>query len=55
MLAEPVMAHRLIVSPAARMRNIDGRGIIKELLQQTPVPGATPFGQGAPRGRGGRG
>jgi len=55
MLAEPVMAHRLIVSPAARMRNIDGRGIIKELLQQTPVPGATPFGQVAPRGRGGRG
>ncbi|MCA1723787.1 MAG: AAA family ATPase, partial [Thermomicrobia bacterium] len=27
-LAEPVLAHRLIVSPAARMRNIDGRGIV---------------------------
>jgi len=54
MLAEPVLAHRLIVSPAARMRNIDGRGIIKELLQQLPVPGATPFGQAVPRGRGGR-
>jgi len=42
-LAEPVLAHRLIVSPAARMRNIDGRGIIRELLQRVPVPGATPF------------
>ena len=25
------------------MRNIDGRGIIRELLQRVPVPGATPF------------
>jgi MoxR-like ATPase len=52
-LAEPVLAHRLIVSPAARMRNIDGRGIIRELLQRVPVPGATPFNQrveGRPRG-----
>jgi len=44
-LAEPVLAHRLIVSPAARMRNIDGRGIVRELLQRVPVPGATPFTQ----------
>ena len=52
-LAEPVLAHRLIVSPAARMRNIDGRGIVRELLQRVPVPGATPFTQrveGRPRG-----
>jgi len=52
-LAEPVLAHRLIVSPAARMRNIDGRGIIREILQRLPVPGATPFTQrveGRPRG-----
>ncbi len=44
-LAEPILAHRLIVSPAARMRNIDGRGIVRELLQRVPVPGATPFTQ----------
>ena len=52
-LAEPILAHRLIVSPAARMRNIDGRGIIRELLQRVPVPGATPYSQrveGRPRG-----
>ena len=52
-LAEPVLAHRLIVSPAARMRNIDGRGIIRELLQRVPVPGAMPSTQrveGRPRG-----
>lgn len=54
-LAEPVLAHRLIVSPAARMRNIDGRGIIKELVGRIPVPGATPFSQAGPgRTRGAR-
>ena len=49
LMAEPVLAHRLIVSPAARMRNVDGRGIIRELLQQIPVPGATPFAVGGGR------
>ncbi len=49
LMAEPVLAHRLIVSPAARMRNVDGRGIIRELLQQLPVPGATPFAVGGGR------
>ena len=39
-LAEPALAHRLIVSPAARMKNIDGREIITELLDLVPVPGA---------------
>ena len=39
-LAGPALAHRLIVSPAARMKNIDGRDIVEDLLMLVPVPGA---------------
>jgi MoxR-like ATPase len=39
-LAEPSMAHRLIMSPAARMKNVDSRLVVRELLTSTPVPGA---------------
>jgi MoxR-like ATPase len=39
-LAEPTLAHRVIVNPAARMRNIDSRTIIRDLLSSVPVPGA---------------
>ena len=39
-LAEPTLAHRLIVSPAARIRNVDTRQIIAEILEGVPVPGA---------------
>ena len=39
-LAIPTLAHRIIVSPAARMKNLDGRDIIHELLTTVPVPGA---------------
>jgi MoxR-like ATPase len=38
-LAGPALAHRVIVSPAARMKNTDGRDIIDELLATVPVPG----------------
>lgn len=43
-LAEPTLAHRIIVSPSARMRNIDARGIVREILSMVAVPG----GQQAP-------
>jgi MoxR-like ATPase len=46
-LAEPTLAHRLIVSPSARMRGIDGRIIMSEVLRQTAVPGAQPLRQPA--------
>jgi MoxR-like ATPase len=39
-LAPAVLAHRLIVSPAARLRNIDTRQIVREILDTVPVPGA---------------
>lgn len=39
-LAEPALAHRLIVNPAARMRNIDARTVVRDLISTLPVPGA---------------
>jgi MoxR-like ATPase len=39
-LALPVLGHRLIINPAARMRNVSARGIIHEILNSVPVPGA---------------
>ncbi len=41
-LAEPTLAHRIIVSPAARMRAVDSRQVVRDLLDSLPVPGATP-------------
>jgi MoxR-like ATPase len=39
-LAEPALAHRMIVSPAARMKGIDSRSVVQEILGTVPVPGA---------------
>ncbi len=39
-LAEPTLAHRLIISPAARIKNVDPREVVQELLASVPVPGA---------------
>src|SRR5919199_1093786 len=41
-LAETTLAHRLIVSPSARIRNAETRSIIADIIRNTPVPGATP-------------
>ncbi len=40
MLAEVTLAHRLIVSPSARIKNVDPRQIIEDILKSVPVPGA---------------
>jgi MoxR-like ATPase len=45
-LAEPTLAHRLIVSPTARMKNIDSRTVVAEILRAIQVPGAQPVPQG---------
>ncbi len=39
-LAEPALAHRLIVSPAARLKNVDPRAVIDELIHSVAVPGS---------------
>ncbi len=44
-LAESVLAHRLIVAPAARMREVTGRTVVNEILNAVPVPGARPRGR----------
>jgi MoxR-like ATPase len=38
-LAVPALAHRLIVGSAARIREVDERDIVRELLDRIPVPG----------------
>jgi len=40
LLAKSTLAHRLIVSPAARVRGITSTAILDEILQSVPVPGA---------------
>jgi len=40
LLAEATLAHRLIVSPSARIKNVDARQVIEDALQHTPVPGS---------------
>lgn len=38
-LAVPVLAHRIIVSPAARLRDLSSDKIVQEIVLSTPVPG----------------
>lgn len=51
-LAEATLAHRLIVNPAARMKNVDGRAVIRHILDEVPVVGGKPAS--LPRERAGR-
>ena len=37
-LALPALAHRIILSPQARLRNINAEGIVHEILDSAPVP-----------------
>ncbi|MBI3743610.1 MAG: MoxR family ATPase [Chloroflexi bacterium] len=41
-LAEPVYSHRLIVNPASRMKDVTGASVLKQMLEDVPVPGARP-------------
>ncbi len=40
-LAEVTLAHRIIVGPTARIKNITSRAVVQDILQSTPVPGAS--------------
>lgn len=40
-LAEVTLAHRIIVGPAARIKNITSRTVVQDILQTTPVPGSS--------------
>jgi MoxR-like ATPase len=39
-LAKATLAHRIIVTPAARVRGITSSAVLEEILQTVPVPGA---------------
>ena len=41
-LAEPVLGHRLIINPAARIRNVQARAVVADILGAVPVPGGRP-------------
>ena len=38
-MAVAVLAHRMVLSPSARMRGMNPRGVIQAALEETPVPG----------------
>lgn len=38
-LAQPVLAHRIIVTPAARLREVSAERIVQEIVTSTNVPG----------------
>jgi len=38
-LAEVTLAHRIIVSPSARIKNVDTRDVVREIMGTVPVPG----------------
>jgi MoxR-like ATPase len=39
-LAQVTLAHRLIISPSARIKNIDPKAVVEEIISSVPVPGA---------------
>jgi MoxR-like ATPase len=38
-LSEPALAHRLIISPSARIKSVDPRAVVEEVINSVPVPG----------------
>jgi len=40
-LAEAGLAHRVIVGPAARIKDVTARSIVQEILRNVPVPGGS--------------
>jgi len=40
-LAQPILAHRIIVNPAARLREVTAERIVQEILLSVPVPGGS--------------
>src|SRR5437660_1117423 len=46
LMVKPTLAHRIIVTPAARVRSITSTAILEEILQSVPVPNAWVGGKG---------
>jgi MoxR-like ATPase len=45
LLAEPTIAHRLVLKTSASMRGVDGRGIVREVLAGVPIEAVRPAAQ----------
>ena len=39
-LAQVTLSHRLIISPSARIKNVDPKAVVEEITSSVPVPGA---------------
>jgi MoxR-like ATPase len=44
-LALPALAHRVIVSPRARLRDLTAENIVQQVLEELPVPAGDPTGR----------
>jgi MoxR-like ATPase len=43
-LAVPTLAHRVILGPGARLRDLNNAQVVEEVMQTVPVPGGDPTG-----------
>jgi MoxR-like ATPase len=43
-LAVPTLAHRVILGPGARLRDLSAQQVVEEILNSVPVPGGDPTG-----------
>jgi MoxR-like ATPase len=44
-LAVPTLAHRVILGPGARLRDLSAQQVVEEILNSVPVPGGDPTGR----------
>ena len=54
-LAGPTLAHRVILGPGARLRDLTAQQVVDEILNAVPVPGGDPTGRTAVRATVGEG
>ena len=47
-LAVPTLAHRVILGPGARLRDLTARQVVEEIMNSLPVPGGDPTGISRP-------
>jgi len=50
-LAQPALAHRIIVNPSSRVKNVSPAEVVEACLQRLPVPGARARGRTEPSAR----
>jgi MoxR-like ATPase len=49
LLAEPALAHRLIIKTSSSIHDVQPAAVVRELLETVPVGAVRPTGQGGPR------